>query len=136
MREILHKFSTKFWDFWKQQPKSSRVILMKFWENCQKILKKMKKNWEENYKNKSGKLWKHYWEKYLSIRGWRRWYLEEILDSSSEIISTKLRKLRRNPRKISKQYRKYFPQCFKKTDCWKLRSYQDNFRKNLRKIEL
>ncbi len=36
------------WDFWNQPVDAG--ILMKFWRNCKKILKILKRNWGENFK--------------------------------------------------------------------------------------
>ncbi len=48
------------------------------------------------------------------IRNIRWQYYEGTLESSSEVISAKSKKLRRNLIKILKKYRKHFAQTFKK----------------------
>ncbi len=46
----MHKLLRKFLRFLELNCRSSRGILMKFWGKCKKILKKFRRNWEENFK--------------------------------------------------------------------------------------
>ncbi len=62
---------------------------MKLWENFEKILRKIKRNWEENFKY-SRKIMKTLLGKIEVIQNWCCWYYEEILENFSEIISVKL----------------------------------------------
>ncbi len=69
---------------------SSWGILMKFWENCKKILKKLNKNWEENFKwlqENYGKIIDKNLCRYsiLMLKLWKN-------SRQSEIISVKLGK--------------------------------------------
>ncbi len=72
--------------------RSSRSILIKFWENFEKILKKFKKNWEENFECFQESYMKTLLGKIEEIRNWCFWYYGEILENFSEIISAKFGK--------------------------------------------
>ncbi len=81
---------------------------MKFWENCEKFLKKFKRNWQENFnwfQENDGNII----GKTEVIRNWCWQYYDGILKSFSEVISVKSKKL-----EILKKYRKHFAQTFKK----------------------
>ncbi len=130
----MHKFLSKFLRFLESTRKSSWGVLMKFWENCNKILKKFKRNWEENskwfqenYGNIIGKNWGNL--KLMLLILWKN-FRKFFWNNFSEIE----KKPQRNIRKTLKQYGKHFAQTFKNIFMETLLNFQSNSWKNLRKI--
>ncbi len=100
LREIF-QFLRKFLRFLESARGSSWCILMKFWENCKKILNVSRKNMETLL------------GKSKVIRNGCSYY-KEILWSFLEIISIKLRKNYEKILENLKKYRKHFAQTQKK----------------------
>ncbi len=112
---------------------SSCGIFMKFWKNCKKILKKFKRNWEENFKwfqeNFGNIIGKNSNSKLMLLILWRN-FKKLFWNNSSEI--------RENYKETLEKFWKHIgcisPKLKKNILMETLWNFRGNLRKNLRNI--